>query len=39
MTKLKKDLDWWYYPSVPETQLHLLNKLKLCIYGKNRANI
>jgi len=29
MTKLKKDLDWWYYPSVPAELLYLVSKVKI----------
>lgn len=29
MTKLKKDLDWWFYPSIPEELLYLVGKVKI----------
>lgn len=27
--KLKKDLDWWYYPSIPVELLDLVGKIKI----------
>ena len=29
MAKLKKDLNWWFYPSVPEELLYLVSKVKI----------
>ena len=29
MAKLKKELDWWYYPSVPAELLYLISKVKI----------
>ena len=29
MTKLKKELDWWYYPSIPVNYLDEVSKYKM----------